>query len=428
MKNRLLLFGVLVMLAALFIPSVVAQDDGPSIVVEPGDDVVIGLATILSGEGLVPLGEDIVRGVELALEDRPSVTVGEVEFTLALDVQDDQCSREGGQAVASLFASDPRIVAVVGPTCSSACAGAGPIFDEAGYSMISSSCTAPNLTDPEDGFASFNRTTPNDSLQGAAAARFIFEELGVTSVATIHDGSPYGEGLTDVLAEAFTALGGEVVFADAVSVGDTDFRTLLEDVAAAQPGLIYFGGFPAEAARLIQQRAEVGLAETPFMGADGIRTPELISQAGEEAAEGVYASSPIPPAGEAVDSFVARYVETYGLEPTAAFHTYSYDATNVILDAIEAVGSIDDDGNLVVSRAALRDYIRSYGAEEPVAGLSGVLSCNGMGDCASGDIGFFQVMSGAYETLEYVVEGTSLMGDEMMDPMATEEATEEAGG
>jgi branched-chain amino acid transport system substrate-binding protein len=398
LKNRVSLFLVLLLVAVVMTSSVMAQD-GEDVIVESGDDVVIGLATILSGEGLVPLGDDITRGVELALEDRPVVTIEDEEFAITLDIQDDQCSAEGGQAVANRFVSEPSIVAVVGPTCSSACRAAGPIFDEAGYSMISSSCTAPDLTAEDTGFASFNRTTPNDSLQGAAAAEFIYNELGYTSIATVHDGSPYGESLVNVLTEAFTELGGEVVFADSVTVGDTDFRSLLESVAAEEPELIYFGGFPAEAARLIEQRAEVGLEDVDFMGADGINTPELVNLAGD-AAEGVYASSPVAPQSEAVEEFTQRYIDTYGLEPTAAFNTYSYDATNIILDAIEAVGTLDDDGNLVINRAELAEFIRSFGAEEPFEGLSGVLSCNGTGDCATGGIGFFQVTDGAYERLE----------------------------
>ena len=185
---------------------------GASVMVAPGDDVVLGLATILSGEGLVPLGADITRGVELALAERPTVTVGGEEFTVVLDVQDDQCSAEGGQTVANRFASDENVVAVMGPTCSSACRAAGPIFDEASYTMISSSCTGVDLT----GFDSFNRTTPNDNGQGEQAVAFIYNELGITQIATIHDGSPYGEGLVAVLTEAFEALGGEVVASDQV--------------------------------------------------------------------------------------------------------------------------------------------------------------------------------------------------------------------
>jgi branched-chain amino acid transport system substrate-binding protein len=363
--------------------------------VAPGETIKLGLATILSGEGLVPLGDDIRRGAELALAERPTVTVGGEEFEVVLDVLDDQCSAEGGQAVANRLVSDASVVAVVGPTCSSACRAAGPIFDSEGYTMISSSCTAADLTAADTGFASFNRTTPNDDAQGVEAAKFLYDTLGVRKIATIHDGSPYGEGLVAVVTREFEALGGEVVASGAVNVGDTDFRNLLDEVADSSPELIYFGGFPTEAARLAEQRADAGLADVLFMGADGIQTPEFVSLAGS-AGEGTLASSPVAPGSEAYAAFLAKYEETYNTAPTAAFHAYSYDATNMLLDAIEAVGEIDANGDLVIDRGALMRFIRSFGADEPVEGLSGMLSCTGMGECATGGIGFFKVVDGAF--------------------------------
>lgn len=401
MFRKLMLLVVAVLLVV--VPAS-AQDEG-TIVVAPGDPLIIGVATIRSGEGLVPLGDDILRGVELAIDARPVVTVGDVEFPLELDVQDDQCSQVGGQAVANYYVTLPEVVGVVGPTCSSACRAAGPIFDGANYTMISSSCTAPDLTDAETGFASFNRTTPNDAAQGAEAAGFIFNTLGLTKIATLHDGSPYGEGLVKKLTEAFVELGGEVVFADSITVGETNYRTALTPIAESGAELIYFGGFPQEAARLIEQRLDVNLGELPFMGADGINTPELINLAGE-LAEGVYASSPVATESEALAEFIAAYEEKYETEPTAAFHAYAYDAANMLLDAIEAVGTIDDDGNLVVDRVALAEFIRAYGAEEPVAGLSGNLVCDGSGDCAVPTFGFFQVQEGAFARLEIETEAT----------------------
>jgi|FLYN01.1.fsa_nt_gi branched-chain amino acid transport system substrate-binding protein len=383
---------VSLLLVALLVQFAIAQDEGATVVVEPDGSVVLGVAAALSGEGLAPLGEDIVRGAELAVEDRPVVTVGDAEFAVSLDPQDDQCSAEGGQAVANLYASNPEIVGVVGPMCSSACRAAAPIFDEAGYTSISPSCTAADLTTSD--FASFNRAVVSDAFQGVLAADFIFNTLGVTRIATIHDGSPYGEGLVSVLTDAFTELGGEVVAADAVNVGDTDFRGLLEDIAQEEPELVYFGGFPAEAARIAQQLPDAGLEDVIFMGADGIKTPEFIDLAGE-AAEGVYASSSVAPTSDELDSFFERYEETYDTEPTGPFSPNAYDAVNMFLDAIEAVGEVDEDGNLVIDRAALSEYIRSI---QDFQGLMGVLNCDGTGECSVADIEFVHVENGEFVT------------------------------
>jgi branched-chain amino acid transport system substrate-binding protein len=403
---------VLIALLALFVVPAMAQEGENVITVEAGDPIILGVAAVISGEGLAPLGEDIVRGVELALDDRPTVTIGDVEFEIELDIQDDLCSAEGGQAIANYYVSNPQVIGTVGPTCSSACRAAAPVFDSAGYIMISASCTNDQLAKD---FTSFNRVTPNDSAQGVEDAIFIYDFLGVTKIATIHDGSAYGEGLVANVTASFEELGGEVVAADAVTVGDTDFRSTLDAIAAGEPELIFFGGFPAEAARLAEQRADAGLGDVPFMGADGIYTPELIALGGE-AVEGVYVSTPAPAASEDLTAFIEAYEEKYGLAPTASFHSYAYDAANIYMDALEAVGEVDADGNLTIDRAALADFVANYGAEEPVQGLSGILSCDGDGECAQGGIGFFQVIDGELVRLEV---------NEVPMEEPTEEATEE---
>ena len=139
MRNLIVLLLVALLLSA-------AVTNAQEVVVAPGDPVVFGVSVGLSGEGIAPLGIDIKRGVELALADNPTITIGDVQFEILLDVQDSQCNAEGGVATATRFASDPSIVGVIGPMCSSACTPAAPIYDAAGYSSISPSCTAAALS------------------------------------------------------------------------------------------------------------------------------------------------------------------------------------------------------------------------------------------------------------------------------------------
>ena len=309
---------IALLLVALLLSAAVAN--AQEMVVAPGDPVVFGVSVGLSGEGIAPLGEDIKRGIEIAQSETPTITINGVEFAIELDVQDSQCNAEGGVAVATRFASDPSIVGVIGPMCSSACFPAAPIYDAAGYSSISPSCSAAILS--ESDFTSFNRTYSSDNNQGTNTAHYVLNEMGITRVATIHDGSPYAEGLVDVFTGVFTELGGEIVAADAVTVGDTQFQSLLSEIAESEPELIYFPGFPAEAARLMQQRADVGLEDDIFFGADGWKGPEVIELAG-----GSGRRRPSPPrlipvsANEeqeaAYNAFLAAYEETYGETPLA---------------------------------------------------------------------------------------------------------------
>lgn len=399
MLNKRYLFLALVLVLAIA-GFVVAQDDmggmddmGPSVMLAPDEPIRLGYAGTLSGEGLVQYGTDILRGVELALEDRPTVTVDGVEFPIQIDAQDDLCSPEGGQTVANRFVSDETIVGVVGPMCSSACEAAIPIFDDASFTSISASCTAVRLTANES--FSFNRTVTNDDFQGVVTAEFMFNELGVERIALIDDSSAYGTGLADVIAEQFEALGGEVVSRESLTVGDTDFRALLEDIALDDPQLIHFSGFIAEGARLLSQRFDAALEDLPFMSADGLFSPEIIETAGADA-DSLYVTTPQAEQGEALEAFLTRYVETYGEQPGSPYNTNGYDATNLLLDAIEAVGYIDDNGDLVIERAALQAYVRSAELD----GLTSDFACDGTGECAIAGIAVYQVVDGAFELVQ----------------------------
>lgn len=297
-------------------------------------------------------------------------------FEVELDVQDSLYSAEGGQTVANKFVSDPQIVAVVGHMCSGSCEPVASTYEQNGYVMASPSCTAPSLTDPETATDIFHRVAFDDTKQGANDAQFIFETLGVSKIATIHDGSPYGDQLAAQVAMSFEELGATVIASEAINVGDTDMKPVLSSINNV------------EGAQLASQRIDVGMEDVLFMGADGILAKAFVETAGNSA-DGVYASGP-PPVS---DEFIARYVEAYGETPIAPYHGSAYDAYNIIANAIEAVAETDSAGNLYIGRKALRDALRNTA---DYAGLTGIISCTEYGNCGPKYINIFAVQDGEY--------------------------------
>jgi branched-chain amino acid transport system substrate-binding protein len=391
--------AVRVLSAVLLVALVVASCGGATpavtdewgvVTVKKGEQIKIGFGAALSGAGLDVLGIDEQRGAELALVDKGNV----LGFGVRLVAEDDLCSAEGGTTVANKFVADPSIAAIIGQMCSSGSLSAMDIYQQHHYTMVSPSSTGVVLT--TRGNTSFNRVCWNDKIQGPAAATFLHDVLGVTKVATIHDGSPYGEGLVGAMADAFKALGGTVVAQEAVNVGDTDMRSLLERIKATGPEAIYFGGFVAEGAYLASQRVDVGMQDVYFMGADGILATDFVKAAGA-AGEGVYASAANPAeAGEGMSAFLTAYQAKYGEEPPAPFHAQAYDAAMVIMTAIEQVGKVDAAGNLSIGRKALSDAIRGT---TDYKGLTGTITCDANGDCGTGTVAVSQVVSGAYEVV-----------------------------
>ena len=155
---------------------------------------------------------------------------------------DDLCSNDGGQAAAQSIVADEAVIGVVGTSCSGAAVAAAPLITAAGMAMISGGNTSPALTSDLAGTAGPNRsvgyyrTAHNDLFQGAAMAEFVFNELGISDAAAIHDGDPYTQGLAKAFTDSFAELGGTVTGFSAVNKEDTDMVPVLTEVAAGAPG------------------------------------------------------------------------------------------------------------------------------------------------------------------------------------------------
>ena len=364
-----------------------AADEFGCVEYAEGEPITIGSLLVISGSN-ASLGTDSQYGVELAADYIDGSFDGEAGQFMGRDIafnhQDDGCSAEGGQAGAQALASDEKVVAVIGTSCSSAALGvADTILSERGISIISPSNTGPALTDPAQHQEFYLRTAHNDLIQGAAVANFAAEQ-GITSAATIHDGSPYADGLQQAFADVFSSTGGTITKQEAIQVGDTDFNSVLTDIAADAPQMLYFPIFVAEGGLITQQaRAIPEMADTVLAGSDGMFTPDWIKL--QERRTPTASTSPGPDLTALADpefydqQFLPAYEERFGSEPQSVFHAHAFDATNLVFQAIEEV-AIEEDGTLYIPRTALKDALY---AVEGYQGVTGTLTCDDNGDCQS---------------------------------------------
>ena len=95
----------------------------------------------------------------------------------------------------------------------------------------------------------------------------------------------------------------------------------------------------------------------------------------------MYMSSPRV-TGERYDELLQKWEDKFGGTPPSGFHAHAYDATNMLLDAIEAVAVVNEDGTVVIGRQALRDALTSTADYD---GITGALTCTEYGDCATGE-------------------------------------------
>ena len=391
MRRRLL-----TLLAALFALSLLAAacgDDrpeaGPLGVVEVADGDAIQIRSLNAITGDVAfLGLPNQRGVEIAIGHYGQIHGFDVDMGTGLD---DLCSADGGQAAAQAIVADDDVVGVVGTSCSGAAVAAAPLITNAGMVMISPSNTSPALTSDLAGTAGDNysegyyRTAHNDLYQGAAMAKFVYEDLGLANAAAIHDGDPYTQGLAQAFADAYEELGGTVTGFTGVNKEDTDMVPVLTEIAAGSPEALFFPIFQPAGDHIAAQAPGVsGLENTVLLAADGLLVDGFLELS---QTAGMYFSGPDVRFGDntndstgmTADDFLAEYESNYGGAPEAPFWAHSYDATTLLLEAIEAASYLDGD-TLVIDRQGVRDYLDGV---SDYSGLIGLISCDEFGDCGA---------------------------------------------
>ena len=133
--------------------------------------------------------------------------------------------------------------------------------------------------------------------------------------------------------------------------------------------MIYVPGYYTEVGTIAQQARQLGI-KVPFLGGDGWDSSKLFEGA-NGALEGSYYSNHYSPDSTepAVQNFTKAFEAKYNQGVPDAMAALGYDATNVIIAAIKAVGK-PDDGNYSSDdyHAKVRDAIAATTNFPGVAG------------------------------------------------------------
>jgi branched-chain amino acid transport system substrate-binding protein len=315
------------------------------------DPIKIGHYASLTGKDAA-FGVATRKGVLLAVEElnaKGGVLGRKLEY-LVEDIQSKQ--GESATAVKKLISRD-KVVAIIGANASANSLEAAPICQNAKIPMMAISSTNPRVTEIGDYIF---RICFIDPFQGAVLAKFARSSLKAKRVALLTStNSPYSVGLSGVLRERFTALGGEIVAEQKYAEGDKDFRAQLTAVRAARPDVIAATGFYTEAALICIQARSLGL-NIPVIGGDGWEAPQL-TELGGKAVEGTYYSTYFSADNKApeVQGFVKRYQARWNSEKPEGVSALGYDAMYLIAAAMERNGSADS-VRLRAAIAATKDF------------------------------------------------------------------------
>ncbi|MDT8897346.1 ABC transporter substrate-binding protein [Thermanaerothrix sp. 4228-RoL] len=261
-------------------------------------------------------------------------------------VEDSQCTPDPAVNAANKVIDQDGVKFIIGEVCSKASIPVSEIANAKGVIQISPTSTNVNVTVDSQGKVKpyIFRACFIDPFQGQVGAKFAWEKLGAKKAFIMLDqANDYVKGLAEEFEKAFTALGGEIVGKATYTAKDTDFSAILAQVAEAKPDVVYLPDYYNVVNLVTKQAKEKGI-NVPFVGGDGWDSADLDLAA----ADGGYFTnhySPDDPRPE-VQNFRKAYGEKYKDEngnPKVpdALAALAYDATNLLLEAINQAGTTD---------------------------------------------------------------------------------------
>jgi len=264
---------------------------------------------------------------------------GDSPYRYKLIVMDDASDPSTGVSVATKLCTVDKVAAATTHFNSPVGLATIHVFHRYGTPQMFWGGIHPDITYKHN-FPEVTRVCANTIVEHAQLAKFVVKKLGYKTFSIIYDTTSYGNSCYNAVKNALAKAGAEIISVDGVPVGTREFRPTLSKVKALKPGpeVIYFGGVVTEAALIKRQMAEMGMVDFLYNGVTGFDSETFNKTAGKDAEGTIIVGKKV--IGE--DSpFVKAYKAEGYKEYYEATGPYAYDATNLIIAAINKVGPDD---------------------------------------------------------------------------------------
>lgn len=239
---------------------------------------------------------------------------------------DDQFDPAQASTIAQQFASNKKILGVLGPGSSPEVVAASPLFKRGGMAYIAATATRSTLTDGSNGH--FFRIAPPDSVQAQTTSDYLTGVLKAKKVAIFDDQSAYSQPLADAVQKLLEAKGVSV-FRSSVSPTASDYSATINTIPGGTDFVYTPFTNPAKMQLFGSQMNEQGKKVGMFAGDSGYSTDFHIEKA--------YFSTFAPDIRDipADASLIKAYFKKNGAKaPLTTYGPPSYVAAQMMISAV----------------------------------------------------------------------------------------------
>jgi branched-chain amino acid transport system substrate-binding protein len=327
------------------------------------------------------------RAGGLAMLDGVNLCVAEINEHGGIDgrklevlAYDDQNSKDIARRKALEIARDSTALAVIGHYFSSTSVEGGKIYKQFGIPAVTSSATAPEVTERSDWYF---RVVPDTKLQGKFAAIYTNEILEQDRVYILYERDAYGSALYRSFTRTAHDLGLQIQDVWGVNTETDDVDSILKKITLAlqddsKPGALFVALQDHEAAKIVRLIRDEGMDIT-IIGGDAIgsesfarKFDDIPFRKGDHGhyTDGIYATTFfIRDIGNfKAQQFSHSFKRRFGREPDDMAAT-SYDAASI---AVEAIKRARPGGDLAQSRERIRSQLSAFSdIENSYKGVTG---------------------------------------------------------
>jgi len=332
------------------------------------EELKIGVVASLTGPASAT-GKDMWQSAQVAADElnaNGGVYLKETgkRVPVRVIVGDDESTREGGQKAVTKLISSDNVDALVGGFSSAVTTAHQSVVAEHKVPYVITGASSPTITRRSDIDTTYMfHFCPTTDDYGAQTTRFISNSLKPAiyqkynlspdrplRLAIVYQDSPYGKGVLSAVENTIRNenLPVRIVSNESFTMGKTDFRTLLTNIKATQPDVVYSAAFLNEQAPMITQgRRDVGL-NTIFVVVECNDDPDYykgLSRYGEGSIIESHFSPYTVPKGStsgAATAFKEAYQKKWGALPGMMGAT-TYEGVKIVTYAAGEAGSLDKD-------------------------------------------------------------------------------------
>ena len=350
--------------------------------------IYIGLIAPMTGQDSFD-GKGMMEGVEMCVAEfnRSGGINGRPVRTMILD--DEGQSNVAKDKAMKIVQTD--VVGVIGHNTSGTSLAASPVYKEHGLVAVTGSATTDSITKDNEWYF---RIIFNNSDQAALAANYIHKVLSYDTANVIFVEDAFGQTLADSFVETAKTIGLTVENIWSFKADEANLERMLltiedslkqrlkqEEYQGRSLPMLFIATHSTEAIEIVTSLHSLG---TPMMGADPLsndtfllgiqRYPQERTRSGYFT-EGLYMISPFLPdiASQRAQVFYDDFNQLHQHPPTM-ISAMNYDATLVLLTAIEQAVLEKPRANIKQLRQQVRDKLTSYSTvSASIEGVTGDL-------------------------------------------------------